>query len=199
MARYRGRHRAPNTPAGPSPAQPSGRGRRGPLWWPPPRPTPPPTPCGTASPSADQRQLEHQHRQRVLRRAPVHLVDVAGLRRSSSPTAPTTPAVSSRSSWPSACSRDRAGGRGRCAPARPERQARRSRSAAPPATPKPQPAAARSPPLPPVVGGYLIQRGDTLSKTATRRHVAGGYKALLAKNPALKNPNRIFPGQHLKV
>jgi resuscitation-promoting factor RpfA len=67
----------------------------------------------------------------------------------------------------------------------------------PPATPKPQVAPAQK--AAPVVGGYLIQRGDTLSSIATRRHVAGGYKALLAKNPALKNPNRIFPGQHITV
>jgi resuscitation-promoting factor RpfA len=67
----------------------------------------------------------------------------------------------------------------------------------PAATPKPQVAPAQK--AAPVVGGYLIQRGDTLSSIATRRHVAGGYKALLAKNPALKNPNRIFPGQHITV
>ncbi|MBV9920697.1 MAG: LysM peptidoglycan-binding domain-containing protein [Pseudonocardia sp.] len=62
------------------------------------------------------------------------------------------------------------------------------------------PAATPRPQAPPVVGGgYLIQRGDTLSSIAARRHVAGGYTALLAKNPALKNPNRIFPGQRITV
>ena len=59
-----------------------------------------------------------------------------------------------------------------------------------PAAPKP---AAAAP------GDYVVQRGDSLSSVAARQHVAGGYRALLAKNPALKNPNRIFPGQHLKV
>ena len=63
----------------------------------------------------------------------------------------------------------------------------------PPAAPKPAAAPAAA------VGDYLVQRGDTLSSIASRQHVTGGYKALLAKNPALKNPNRIFPGQHLKV
>ena len=64
------------------------------------------------------------------------------------------------------------------------------------AAPKPAPAAA---PKPAAAGDYLVQRGDTLSSIASRQHVTGGYRALLAKNPALKNPNRIFPGQHLKV
>jgi LysM repeat protein len=70
-----------------------------------------------------------------------------------------------------------------------------------PAAPKPAPAAAPKPAAAPAaaVGEYLVQRGDTLSSIASRQHVTGGYKALLAKNPALKNPNRIFPGQHLKV
>jgi resuscitation-promoting factor RpfA len=67
----------------------------------------------------------------------------------------------------------------------------------PAATPKPPVVPAQK--AAPVVGGYLIRRGDTLSSIATRQHVAGGYKALLAKNPALKNPNRIFPGQHIAV
>ena len=69
--------------------------------------------------------------------------------------------------------------------------------------PAPQPAAAPKPapaaPKPAAVGDYVVQRGDSLSSVAARQHVAGGYRALLAKNPALKDPNRIFPGQHLKV
>ena len=69
-----------------------------------------------------------------------------------------------------------------------------------PAAPKPAPAAAPKPAAAPAAAGdYLVQRGDTLSSIASRQHVTGGYRALLAKNPALKNPNRIFPGQHLKV
>jgi len=70
--------------------------------------------------------------------------------------------------------------------------------AAAPAAPKPR-AAAPKPAAAPALGDYVVQRGDSLSSVAARQHVAGGYRALLAKNPALKDPNRIFPGQHLKV
>ena len=66
-----------------------------------------------------------------------------------------------------------------------------------PAAPTPRAAAPR--PVAPALGDYVVQRGDSLSSVATRQHVAGGYRALLAKNPALKDPNRIFPGQRLKV
>jgi resuscitation-promoting factor RpfA len=75
----------------------------------------------------------------------------------------------------------------------------------PRATPKPLPAAPKPAAGPSAasaglaIGGYLIHPGDTLSSIASRQHVAGGYRSLLAKNPALKNPNRIFPGQHLKL
>ena len=69
--------------------------------------------------------------------------------------------------------------------------------AAAPAAPKPRAAAPKPAAVAP--GDYVVQRGDTLSSIASRQHVTGGYRALLAKNPALKNPNRIFPGQHLKV
>jgi LysM repeat protein len=68
-----------------------------------------------------------------------------------------------------------------------------------PAAPKAAPAAPKPAAAPATGGDYVIQRGDTLSSIATRQHVTGGYRALLAKNPAMKNPNRIFPGQHLKV
>jgi resuscitation-promoting factor RpfA len=68
-----------------------------------------------------------------------------------------------------------------------------------PAAPKAAPAAPKPAAAPATGGDYVVQRGDTLSSIATRQHVAGGYRALLAKNPAMKNPNRIFPGQHLKV
>lgn len=69
------------------------------------------------------------------------------------------------------------------------------------AAPKPAPAAAPKPAAAPAAsaGNYVVLRGDTLSSIANRQHVAGGYKALLAKNPALSNPNRIFPGQHLAI
>ena len=38
---------------------------------------------------------------------------------------------------------------------------------------------------------------DDIPAIAARLHVTGGYRALLAKNPGLANPNRIFPGRHL--
>jgi LysM repeat protein len=69
----------------------------------------------------------------------------------------------------------------------------------PQAAAAPKPAATPSAPLTAALGDYLIQPGDTLSSIAARRHVTGGFQALMAKNPALKNPNRIFPGQHLKL
>jgi hypothetical protein len=68
-----------------------------------------------------------------------------------------------------------------------------------PAAPKTAPAAPKPAAAPATGADYVVQRGDTLSSIATRQHVTGGYRALLAKNPAMKNPNRIFPGQHLKV
>jgi LysM repeat protein len=48
-------------------------------------------------------------------------------------------------------------------------------------------------------GEYVVLGGDTLSGIATRRHVAGGWQAIVAKNPGMGNPNMIHVGQHLKV
>ena len=68
-----------------------------------------------------------------------------------------------------------------------------------PAAPKvnlsaPKPAAA------PTTGTYVVKRGDSLYSIATRNHVAGGWKALVAKNPALaKNPRLIMPGQRIAL
>jgi hypothetical protein len=49
-------------------------------------------------------------------------------------------------------------------------------------------------------GGYVVQRGDTLSTIASRHGIAGGWQELVQKNPALAvNPNSIFPGQQLTL
>ena len=44
---------------------------------------------------------------------------------------------------------------------------------------------------------YVIQRGDTLSKIALRNGIS--LQALLAMNPQIKNPNRIFCGQIITI
>jgi resuscitation-promoting factor RpfA len=49
-------------------------------------------------------------------------------------------------------------------------------------------------------GNYVVKRGDTLGRIASANDVAGGWQALVGKNPALKgNPNAIFPGQKLTL
>jgi hypothetical protein len=49
-------------------------------------------------------------------------------------------------------------------------------------------------------GSYLVKSGDTLSRIATANNVAGGWQALVQKNPGLAgNPNSIFPGQRLTL
>ena len=64
-----------------------------------------------------------------------------------------------------------------------------------PATPAPAAQAA----APATAGGYVVQRGDTLSTIATRLHVAGGWQDIVAKNPGMGNPNLIHVGQQLTV
>ena len=199
MARYRGRHRAPSTTGEPSPARPSPARSPGHPCSPPRRPTPPPTACGTAWPSARAAATGTSTPATASSAGSSSVLDLEGLRRRAVRGSPTRPAASSRSSSPSGCSPSRAGAHGRSAPARPgPRPAAHLRNAAP-AAPKPCAAAPSPPPQRPRSRHYLVQRGDTLSSIASRQHVTGGYRALLAKNPALKNPNRIFPGQHLKV
>jgi hypothetical protein len=49
-------------------------------------------------------------------------------------------------------------------------------------------------------GNYVVKRGDTLGRIASANNVAGGWKAIVEKNPALKgSPNSIFPGQKLTL
>ena len=80
------------------------------------------------------------------------------------------------------------------APANPA-QAPRPATVAAPANPGP----AAQAPRPATVGEYVVQRGDTLSAIAARQHIAGGWRALAAKNPGLANPNVIHAGLHLTV
>ncbi len=45
-----------------------------------------------------------------------------------------------------------------------------------------------------------VKRGDTIAKIAKRHHVAGGWKGLWKLNKkTLKNPNKIYVGQVLKI
>lgn len=49
-------------------------------------------------------------------------------------------------------------------------------------------------------GNYVVKRGDTLGRIATANGVAGGWKTIVEKNPALQgNPHAIFPGQKLTL
>ncbi|TQM15743.1 transglycosylase family protein [Pseudonocardia kunmingensis] len=49
-------------------------------------------------------------------------------------------------------------------------------------------------------GNYTVKSGDTLSRIASANGVAGGWKALVEKNPALQgNPNSLVPGQKLTL
>jgi spore coat assembly protein SafA len=44
---------------------------------------------------------------------------------------------------------------------------------------------------------YTVQKGDTLSEIAERFGVK--LKDLEAANPQIKNPDLIFPGQHIHI
>ncbi|GAA5123176.1 LysM peptidoglycan-binding domain-containing protein [Pseudonocardia adelaidensis] len=49
-------------------------------------------------------------------------------------------------------------------------------------------------------GDYVVKRGDTLGRIASTNNVAGGWKALVEKNPALKaNPDTLKVGQRLTL
>jgi hypothetical protein len=88
--------------------------------------------------------------------------------------------------WP-VCSR-KAGARGETAT---QRDA--------PAAPAPAQAVALRAPVA-TDGAYVVKSGDTLSSIAAANNVAGGWQALVQKNPALAgNPDAIFPGQRLTL
>jgi resuscitation-promoting factor RpfA len=44
-----------------------------------------------------------------------------------------------------------------------------------------------------------VVRGDTLAKIANRYHVKGGWRGVWKLNKTLKNPNRIYVGQVLRI
>lgn len=44
---------------------------------------------------------------------------------------------------------------------------------------------------------YMVVKGDTLSKIAKMNHL--NLSELLAMNPQVKNPNRIYPGQKIVI
>jgi resuscitation-promoting factor RpfA len=49
-------------------------------------------------------------------------------------------------------------------------------------------------------GDYVVKRGDTLGRIAAANKVAGGWKALVEKNPALKgDPDSLKVGQRLTL
>jgi hypothetical protein len=49
-------------------------------------------------------------------------------------------------------------------------------------------------------GNYVVKSGDTLGLIAAANNVAGGWKALIEKNPALKaNPDSLVPGQRITL
>lgn len=49
-------------------------------------------------------------------------------------------------------------------------------------------------------GSYVVQRGDTLGRIASAQGVAGGWQAIVEKNPGLAaNPDMIREGQRLSL
>jgi resuscitation-promoting factor RpfA len=49
-------------------------------------------------------------------------------------------------------------------------------------------------------GDYIVKRGDTLGRIASTNDVAGGWKSLVEKNPALKgDPDSLKVGQRLTL
>jgi hypothetical protein len=105
--------------------------------------------------------------------------------------------------WP-VCSR-KTGATGQPATQRSAPDVRLATPAAPapaaPAAPAPA-AAARTEPAggtSATAGGYVVERGDTLSGIATARNIAGGWQAIVVNNPGLTSPNLIHPGQRLTL
>jgi spore coat assembly protein SafA len=58
----------------------------------------------------------------------------------------------------------------------------------------PNAATGKAPPRP---GQYVVRRGDTLWGISQRHHVSLG--AVIASNPQIRDPNRIYPGQRIAL
>jgi nucleoid-associated protein YgaU len=63
----------------------------------------------------------------------------------------------------------------------------------------PQAAPSAPQPTTPASGRYTVQEGDTLSKIAYAQGIAGGWGALAHANPAITDPDLIYPGQHINL
>jgi LysM repeat protein len=63
----------------------------------------------------------------------------------------------------------------------------------------PSPAGPPEPHPGPTVPGYTVQPGDTLSGIAGRYRIRGGWAAIYQRNRGIvgRNPNVIYPGEHL--
>ncbi|MDG4800676.1 transglycosylase family protein [Micromonospora sp. WMMD980] len=94
---------------------------------------------------------------------------------------------------------DRAGSSGRTAGPRGKKAGKSSATSTKKGTsPRPSAGARRGAPA---TGAYLVRPGDTLSEIAAAKHVAGGWRALHARNRAVvgADPSLIFPGQRLSL
>lgn len=165
-------------------------------------------------------QLGRQHRQRILRRAAVHPVDLGGLRgtefapRADLATRDQQIAIAEKvlqgqgpGAWP-VCSGKagltRGGGGPDISP-----QTERTAGVATPKEAEPRAAASRSggtkEATPTTVPGkrdsYTVARGDSLSGIAAERRLDGGWQRLYSANRKVvgDDPDLIFPGQRLRL
>ena len=166
---------------------------------------------GRHRPVREQRQLEHQHGQRVRRWAPVHRLDLARLRRHrASPenasreqqiqVAEKVKASQGMGAWP-VCSKKagQASGTSSRSP-RPRRASPRARPArAPPRRSGRRPRsddAGRGACCAAAAGSYTVASGDTLSDIAAAH---GTTAQSIAQRSGIANPDALTPGQKITV